>query len=185
MKNKRILLYLFLAVIVISILVIIWSIINGEKEVINNITEITPAEEISDEQLRTTNISLYYINVENGEIEKENRQIDSKKLMNNPCLELLNIWKEGPTKNNLSTGISNEFKIIKTEINDNCAIIDFDNEFLKKKNEEINELKIIYCIVDTLTELNEIDSVKILINGQENVYFGNINLSEKYCKLSE
>ena len=50
---------------------------------------------------------------------------------------------------------------------------------------EINELRIVYCIVNTLTELNEINSVKILIDGEENVYFGSVNLSEEYFRLKE
>ena len=36
-----------------------------------------------------------------------------------------------------------------------------------------------------MTELTEINSVKILINGQENNYLGEFNLSEKYVKLNE
>lgn len=47
------------------------------------------------------------------------------------------------------------------------------------------EVKVVYCIVNTLTELTEVDCVRILVDGQENKYLGNINLSEKYVRLGD
>ena len=41
------------------------------------------------------------------------------------------------------------------------------NEFLNYENDE-NKLKIINSIVNTLTNLKEINSVKFLINGEQN-----------------
>ena len=156
--NGKKLFFIAVILLIIILLIAVWSYINGDEEVINDVQEIVPSEEITDEQLRNTSISLYFVNKETGEIEVESRTI----------------------------GCSGELKINKIEINKNCAIVDFSEEFLKKTNDEnISELKIIYCVVDTLTELTEIDSVKILINGQENIYFGNINLSEEYYRLAE
>ena len=75
MKAKKI--YITVICILITILgIVIWSFFNGEEEVINNIQEIVPEKEISDEQLRNTIISLYFINSDTGEIEVENRMID-------------------------------------------------------------------------------------------------------------
>ena len=177
--------YIILAILLsIFFIIIIWSYINGDKEVISDVKEIVPSEEISDEQLRTTSIVLHYINKETGEIEKESRRIDSKKLLENPYNELLNLWIKGANNENLINGCSNEVKINNIKIEKNCAIIDLSEKFIEKNdNENIDELKIIYCIVNTLTELTEIDSIKILINGKENIYFGAINLSEQYYRL--
>ena len=184
LNKKQIIIYISIPILIILIL-LIWSFINGEKEVVNNIQEIVPSEEISDEQLRTTSISLYYINKENGEIEIENKKIDSKKLLENTYMEIMKLWFEGPSNEKLITGCSNNVKINKIEIIKNCAVVDLSEEFINgKTNKEINELRILYCIVNTLTELNEIDCVKFLIDGKENVYFGSINLSEEYFKLS-
>jgi spore germination protein GerM len=63
------------------------------------------------------------------------------------------------------------------KIENGCAIINFSNEFLNYENEE-NKLKIINSIVNTLTNLKEINSIKILINGKENE-----NLLDEYCKI--
>ncbi len=183
--NKKIII-ISAVILLVILLIILWSFINSDEEVINNVQEIIPEEEITDTQLRNTSISLYFINKNTGEIEVESRIIDSKKLLENPYKELLNLWIKGPNNELLTTGCSREININNIEINKNCAIIDFNEKFLEKiNNENINELKIIYCIVDTLTELTEIDSVKILINGKDNIYFGNINLSEEYFKLEE
>jgi len=184
--NGKKLFFIAVILLIIILLIAVWSYINGDEEVINDVQEIVPSEEITDEQLRNTSISLYFVNKETGEIEVESRRIDSKKLLENPYNEILNLWIQGANSEKLTIGCSGELKINKIEINKNCAIVDFSEEFLKKTNDEnISELKIIYCVVDTLTELTEIDSVKILINGQENIYFGNINLSEEYYRLAE
>ena len=184
--NKKKMFIVSIVFMVIIVVIILWSYFNGEKEVINNIEEIIPSEEITDEQLRNTSVALYYINKDNGEIEVENKNIDSKKLLNNTYVEILKLWFEGTKKEKLITGCSNNVKINNIKIINNCAIVDLSEEFIKEKNnKELNELRIIYCIVNTLTELNEINSVKILINGKENIYFGNINLSEEYFRLNE
>ena len=62
------------------------------------------------------------------------------------------------------------------KVEKNCAIINLSNEFLNYEIEE-NKLKIINSIVNTLTNLKEINSVKFLINGEENE-----KISEIYLK---
>ena len=60
--------------------------------------------------------------------------------------------------------------------NNSCAEINVSNEFLNYGDEK-NKLKIINSIVNTLTNLKEINSIKFLINGELNN-----NLSEVYLK---
>ena len=61
-------------------------------------------------------------------------------------------------------------------VENSIAIVNVSNEFLNYETEE-NKLKIINSIVNTLTNLKEVDSVKFLINGEENE-----KLSEIYVK---
>lgn len=184
MKAKKI--YIIVVCILIIILgIILWSYFNGEEEVINNVQEIVPEEEISDEQLRNTIISLYFINKETGEIEVESRLIDAKKLLINPYNELVNLWILGPNSEKLKTGCSSEVKINCIELVENCAVVDLSKNFIDEYNgEKDSELKVVYCLVNTLTELTEVDSVKFLIDGQENQYLGSVNLSEKYYRVN-
>ena len=72
-------------------------------------------------------------------------------------------------------------KLNKIEIKNDCIYIDFSNEFIneQKLGKEQEEL-IIKSIVNTVTELKEINSVVILIDGKENQEFpdGQINFKE-------
>lgn len=183
--NKKILIIIF-SIIILIVIFFLWTYLNADEEVVNEIKEIVPQEEISDEQLRSTNILLYFVNKDTGEIEVESRLIDAKILLEDPCKQLLNLWILGPNNEKLDTYCSKNIKINNIEIIDNCAIVDLSKEFIDGYTgiEELN-LKVIYCIVNTLTELKEVESVKILIDGQQNEYLGNINLYENYYRLSE
>lgn len=184
MNNKKIF-FIIVGILILILGIILWGYFNGEEEVINNIQEIIPQEEISDEQLRNTLISLYFINDETGEVEVESRLIDAKILLNSPYNELINLWLQGPHSEKLNNYCGKNVKINNIEIKGDCAIIDFSKEFINeyngKKNEELN---VVYCLVNTLTELTEINCVKILIDGKEGQYLGNINLSEKYYRTN-
>ena len=183
MKKKSI--FFILILISIILLIILWSYFNRDEEVINNTKEIVPQEEITEEQLRNTIISLYFINKENNEIEVENRLIDAKILLNEPYKELLTLWLNGANSNKLITGCSKNIKINNIIIENDCLVIDLSKEFIEEyEGENGKEINVIYCLVNTLTELKEINCVKILVDGQENQYLGNNNLSEKYYRLN-
>ena len=141
MKAKKIY-FITIGILLIILAVILWSYFNSDEEVVNESKEIVPQEEISDEQLRNTLISLYFINKDSGEIEVESKLIDAKKLLNNPYEELINLWLLGPTNEKLVTNCSNETKINNIELNGDCAVIDFNKKFIEgyagKENEEIN-----------------------------------------------
>ena len=183
MKAKKIY-FIVIGILLIILAIIIWSYINSDEEVIEKKNEIVPQEEISDQQLRNTMISLYYINKENSEIEVENKLIDAKQLLRNPYEYLVNIWLTGSSNNKLKTNCSQNVKVNKVELVGDCAVVDFSKEFVDEyagTDEEIS--KVIYCIVNTLTELTEVNCVKILIDGGEDVNLGAFNLSEMYYRL--
>ena len=78
---KRIIIILVFIILIIGIITGVYLIVknkNTEKEM----TEYTPQEEISEEQMRQTMVSLYFKN-DNGLI-PEARLIDVKELINNP-----------------------------------------------------------------------------------------------------
>ncbi len=185
MKLKK-LYFIIIGILLIILTIVLWSYYNREETVINNSQEITPEQEISDEQLRNTIISLYYIDKETGDIKIESKLIDAKILLNDPYEKLINLWLQGPTNEKLKNNCSANVKINNINLEGDCLTVDFSNEFINEyQGKENEQIKLIYCIVNTMTELTEINSVKILIDGQENQYLGNLNLSEKYLKLNE
>ena len=134
-----------------------------DKEEQTTIEEYTPQEEITEEQERQTIVSLYFPNKETNELNPEARLIDIKEIMNNPYEKLINLLIEGPKNDKNKKIIPEGTKINKTYLEQDCAVLDFSSEFLNYKEEEKRNLE--NSIINTLTQLTEINQVKILIDG--------------------
>ena len=133
-----------------------------------NIDEYTPEEEITEEQARQTIVSLYFQNKETKEIEPEARLVDIKELINNPYEKIINLLIEGPKSEKNERIIPEGTKLLKTYMEDDCLILDLSEEFLNyDKNDEKIKNNIIFSITKTMTELTEVNKIKILINGKE------------------
>jgi len=157
---------IIICLIIASIFVVYYFFIKGEEEIL----EIIPEEEITEEQMRQTIVSLYFKSGE--EIVPEARLIDVKLLLNNPYEEILNMLIEGPKNNNLEKTVPEGTKINKILKEKDTLIIDFSEEFINNhKGGEKEEEITIKSIVNTITELTEINGIKILINGEENKSF--------------
>ena len=111
-------------------------------------------------QLRMTNISLFFLNEENGEIGEEIRQIDSKELLNNPEEKLINYLIEGPKNEKLKKIIPENIKLINIEKNNGILLIEFSENISNLENYE----KIEKAIIQTVSQLNEINNIKIINN---------------------
>ena len=163
MKNKKrvIIIVIILCVLILG-LVCIFS-IRGKKE---EIIEILPQEEISDEQLRKTMVSLYYENKETKKLMPEARLVDVKLLINEPYKMLLELLMEEPKNTSLKTVIPDNVTINKIELNSDVLCIDFSKEFIENHQGGLeNEKNTIYSIVNTLTELTEVNGIKIMIDN--------------------
>ena len=171
MKNKKIIMYVGIILIVLILLFVGYLIINNIKN--NNeeiISEYIPEEEITGEQLRQTIITLYFLNPNTYELYPETRQIDAKELLDNPYEYLINLLIEGPKNENLLKLIPENTKLNSAQIKNNILYIDFSEDFIKEQNlgKEQEEL-IIKSIVNTVTELTEINKVVILIDEKEDL----------------
>ena len=158
-------------IILVCIAVVIWisySLINKNKN--NKIEEYQPEEEISEEQERQTLVSLYFLNKTTGEIEPEARLIDVKDLVKDPYFLLINLLIEGPKNNSLQEIIPSGTKVNNVTLNNDTLVIDFSKEFKQASGKEMEE-KLVDSIVRTLTELTEVNSIKIVIDGEENQAF--------------
>lgn len=168
---KKILIYVGVIFALIFVIILGW-LVSINKNAENNINEIIPQEEISDTQLRQTIITLYFMNKETGELEPEARQIDAKLLLKNPYEIILNKLLEGPKNENLIEIIPEGTKINKIEIKEEIVYIDFSDKFINEQTlGEKQEKLIINSILKTLIELKEVNGIKILINGEENLGF--------------
>ena len=149
MKNKKIffLLILVLIIILISLYFIIKN-FKAQNSTNENqaLSEYTPEEEISSKQMRETTVTLYFID-SNNNIKSEGKLIDSVNLLQNPYKQLIELLLSGPQND----GLINVFP-------ENTKILDA-------------KLNIISCTLNTLKQLNEVNSIKILVNGDLNNSF--------------
>lgn len=170
MKGKKIFIGL-IAVLLVGI-ALYFAICYFTKEEEPEFTEYTPQEEISQEQERQTLVTLYFQNKETKVLMPEARLIDAKLLIQNPYATLIGLLLNGPKNEKLQSVIPQGTRLNKVELKGDMAIVDLSAEFIKgiKLGAE-EESKMVYSIVNTLVELTEIESVKILIDGKENECF--------------
>lgn len=167
MKNKKII----ILVITVILIILICGILISKKNK-KEYTEYTPQEELSKEQERNTIISLYFKNKQTNELMPEARIIDSKQLLNNPYMVIINLLIQGPKNDKLEITIPEGTKVKSASLNGNILYIDFSEEFITNCKGGIEEeSKIIYSLVNSLTELNEVSYIRILIEGEENKAF--------------
>ena len=91
--NKKLKIILII-ILIIVIGIIVWNYIKSNKE--QEVVEYLPEEEISEEQLRQTIVSLYFSNKDTKELMPEGRLIDVKLLLNEPYTTLMQLLIDGP-----------------------------------------------------------------------------------------
>ena len=168
--NKKVWIILVSLLVIAIIGIGVYLFIINQEPVPEN--EIQPQEEISDEQMRQTIVTLYYQNKETNELTAEGKIVDVKTLFTDPYTTLINLLMENPKNEKLKSTIPTDTKILKAELKGDIVYIDFSKEFIENHQGGLDEENAtIYSIVNTLTEPNEVSGVKILINGKENQSF--------------
>ena len=162
-EHKKQIIILLIVIFIIAIVGGIYLYNKEKTKEIGQLVDYIPAEEITQEQLRRTIVSLYFSNKETQILIPEARTIDVKELVKQPYETLLKLLIEGPKDEKLERTIPEGTKINKVELKDKILY-----NHIGGVEAESNT---IYSIVNTLTQLNEIESIKILINGQENQAF--------------
>ncbi len=173
MKSKKIgiIFFLILAIILIGGYLGI-KYVKNKEEAQTTVEEYTPQEEIAEEQVRQTIVSLYFPNKETNEINPEARLIDIKEIINNAQEKLVELLIEGPKNDKNKKIIPEGTKLNKSYLEGDCVVLDFSAEFLNyAKEDEKEKDNLINCVVNTVTELTEVNKVKIVIDGSEKAEF--------------
>ena len=173
--NKKIV--IVFTILLIIILVGGYFIINyfktHQEETI--VEEYTPEEEITEEQNRQTIVSLYFLEKETNELAPEARLVDIKEIMNTPYDKLVNMLIEGPKNEKYTKLIPENTKLNQTYKEKDMVYLDFSSEFLNYDKEDPTvKQNIIDSLVKTLTQLTEVNSIRILIDGEENADFNEV-----------
>ncbi len=178
MKNKKIIIIfsiLFIILIVGGYFLINYLKRDKKEEEQPIVEEYIPQEEISEDQLRQTIVSLYFPNKETKELEPEARLVDIKEILENPYEKIVNLLIEGPKDEGKERIIPENTKLLSSQLEGDCLTLTFSSDFLNyDKTDEKTKENLINSIVNTLTQLNEVNGIKILIDGNENEEFSGI-----------
>lgn len=177
--KKKIIILIFILIIIGGI---IFAILNNNKinsEKNKNTQEFIPQEEITDKSLRQTTVNLYFIDKQNKSLKAEGKQIDSNILLDNPYKFIVCALIEGPQSENLESPFPEKVRLIDTKLEKNCVILNFSEEILNYENDE-QKYNIINCILNSLTQLNEVNSIKFTVNGETKD-----ELNEEYCEIRQ
>ena len=166
MSNKKIMMYLIIIFLILFISIIGVLITKNNKKN-NSIEEYTPLEEITEEQLRKTNITLYFYDPITEDLATEIRQIDSKDLLQNPEKILVEALINGPQINkDLINLFPENINLLDSKIEKGILYLNFSDNIFDDENLNDNKNNLLKeSIIKTLSQLNEINEIKILING--------------------
>ena len=184
--SKKIILSIIIVLILVG--VGIWYFFFYNQNTQSEENQIIPEEEISEDQMRQTIVSLYFYNNDTKSLASEGRLIDVKELLDNPYKRLMELLIEGPQNANLSKTIPDGTKVNKAEIKGDILYLDLSKEFIENHaGGEEAESATIYSIVNTMTNLTEVNAVKILIDGEENKSFkdNKINFDDPFVVITE
>lgn len=166
MKNN-----VFRIIIVILIIAIIIGLITyyvlKNKQPKEEFAEYIPQEEITDEQLRQTVVSIYFKFPETNSLVAEAKLIDAKLLLNDPYTKLIELLLAGPKNESLVATIPEGVKLNSINLQGETVVVDLSEEFLKINEYEESEKELaLNSIEKTLQELNEVATVVIQVNGE-------------------
>ena len=105
---------------------------------------------------------------ESKEIMAEAIAIDARTLSTNPYKKLIELLLEGPKNENLERIIPEGTVIYDAGIEAGCVVINISKEVLNFGEDNNTKNNIITSIYQTLQELTEVNSIRFLVEGEEN-----------------
>lgn len=128
----------------------------------------------------TRAVTLYFPQKDSQKLVKEIRTIrvtDQQPIARYIINELI----KGPGHENMTEALSKDTVLLSVETSDNICFVNFKANFLDKNSGSAEEEKLaIYAIVDSLTELEQIQRVQFLMDGKKVDNFGNINIGSMF-----
>ena len=176
MKKKNILL-LFIFVVIGFIVYFINNHISITKN--TGYMDYTPAEEISDSQSGQTTVLLYFLNPKTNQLKSEGKIMNINDLLKNPYKTIVEKLIEGPTDKTLQKVFPENTKILDANLSNDCVILNFSEEILDYLD-DTQKFNIINSLLNTLTQLSEVNTIKILVNNESND-----KISQEYTSILE
>jgi len=138
---------------------------------------------INDIALSTENktvVKLYFPSKGGERLVIERRTVDAQQALS-PEKTIVSELIKGPSDSKLSGAIPDGTKLLNIETKDNVCYVNFSTEFKSKTGSGSTSTTLtLYSVVNSLCELENVESVQILINGETGVEFGNFLLDIPY-----
>ncbi len=150
---------------------ILVGMMNAEQFIDNAGTEINAYEEVT--------LQLYFANADGTALVPVNRKIEYN---TNVSLEKLVMEQliKGPELSGANPTINPATKVINVTVNDGTCYVNLDQTFLTQVY-TVNSEVTIYSIVNSLVELENVNKVQILVNGESEIsYRESMNLNTTF-----
>ena len=124
----------------------------------------------------TIKTKVYFANSQAAYLKPEIREVKKDQLYHNLIQELI----AGPQQKNLIATIPPQTELLGIKVENSIAKVNFNQALVEQHwGGTAGETMTVYSIVNTLTQFNDLDKVKILIEGQEiETLAGHMELSD-------
>ena len=123
-----------------------------------------------------TILKLYFPDKNGEKLVSENRTIDSQQALSLEKAIVSELLK-GPESSKLFPAVAEGTKLLNIETKDGICYVNFSSEFKSKSSSgSIATTLSLYSVVNSLCELENVNSVQILVNGETGVEYGNLVL---------
>ena len=127
-----------------------------------------------------TTVRIYFPDKNGERLVIEDRVIDTQQALSFEKAIVSELLR-GPQSNKLSAAVADGTKLLNIETKDGVCYVNFSNEFKSKSNSGSTATMLsLYSVVNSLCELENVNSVQIFVNGETGVEFGNFVLDIPY-----
>jgi len=154
---------------------------NDEQDTTED-TDTQEQEEVADSEFGELTIDVYYADSQAQYLVGEKRVISRENKLMDALFELLKL----PTDTDLVRIIPETTKILGITVENGIADIDLSQEFLDDRFiSDTVDILLVYSVVNTMTEFNEIDAVNFFVEGQKLDILGELDIKNPIYRRND
>ena len=185
--NKKKVAVFIVAILAIVSLAVVGAIAKQEE---NRKVEASTQEveqNVEEQEAKTVEVVLYFSDENSEKLIAEKRIVNYETYKQNASKVVVEELIKGPLDSKLYSVVPEGTKLLAVEVNDRKAVVDLSKEFIDNHNGgSSGEIMTIYGIVNSLTELKDIDSVEFKIEGESREEFkGHLVFNEAFVRNEE
>ena len=154
-----------------------------------DIGEIEETEEVSieekgalEEEANKVTIKVYFPDMNMEYLIPEERIIPSLNILTSAIEEIF----KGPSSENLYRIIPQNVKLLNLKVSQGIAKINLNSAFIEgRQASSIEDIFVIYSIVNTLTEFRDINAVEFYVDGERLNIYGGLDISSPLYRRSD